>query len=148
MPVFAENRKAYHDHTILETLEAGLVLQGQEVKSIRKGSIQLAGSFVAFRGGELWLLGAAIPPYQPKNAPSDYDPTRSRKLLMKKEELNYLLGKSKQGGLTLMPLKVYSTGANIKLAFGLARGKKGKDKRELLKKRDDEREMERALKRG
>jgi SsrA-binding protein len=148
MPVFAENRKAYHDHIILETFEAGLVLQGQEVKSIRKGSVQLAGSFVSFQSGELWLLGATIPPYQPKNAPADYNPTRPRKLLIKREELNYLLGKSKQGGLTLMPLRVYSTGANIKLAFGLARGKKGRDKRELLKKRDDQREMERALKRG
>jgi len=148
MPVLAENRKASHDYQILETFEAGLVLKGQEVKAIRQGKIQLAGSFVSFRGQELFLLGATIPPYQPKNAPSDYDPDRARKLLLQKEELNSLYGRAKQEGLTFVPLRVYTSKAKIKLAFGLARGKKKGDKRELLKKREAQQEMNRALKRG
>jgi len=148
MPVLAENRKAYHDYTILETLEAGLVLQGQEVKSIRAGRIQLAGSYISFRGEELYLLGATVPPYQPKNASLDYNQTRPRKLLLKKEELRSLLGRNKQEGLTFVPLRVYTSNAKLKLAFGIARGKKKGDKRELLKKREAQREMERALKRG
>ena len=148
MPTLAENRKAYHDYSILETFEAGLVLQGQEVKSVRAGSIQLAGSYVSFRGQELFLAGATIPPYQPKNAPSDYGPARPRKLLLNKAELRTLLGRAKQEGLTFVPLRVYTSKTRIKLAFGIARGKKKGDKRELLKKREAQREMERALKRG
>ena len=147
MPVLAENRKASHDYQILETFEAGLVLKGQEVKAIRQGKIQLAGSFVSFRGQELFLLGATIPPYQPKNAPPDYDPDRARKLLLQKKELNSLYGRAKQEGLTFVPLRVYTSKAKIKLAFGLARGKKKGDKRELLKKREAQQEMNRALKR-
>ncbi|MCH7828822.1 SsrA-binding protein SmpB [Patescibacteria group bacterium] len=147
MPTLAENRKAHHDYQILETLEAGLVLKGQEVKAIRQGKLQLAGSFVSFRGGELYLLGSTLPPYQPKNAGSDYDPDRARKLLMKKEELRSLYGRSKQEGLTFVPLRVYTSKAKLKLAFGIARGKRKGDKRELLKKREAQREMERALKR-
>jgi len=148
MPVLAENRKAYHDYTILETLEAGLVLQGQEVKSIRAGRLQLAGSYISFRNNELYLLGTTLPPYQPKNARADYNSTRARKLLLKKEELRSLEGRAKQEGLTFVPLKVYTSNAKLKLAFGIARGKKKGDKRELLKKREAQREMERALKRG
>ena len=148
MPTLAENRKAHHDYQILETIEAGLVLTGQEVKSIRQGNIQLAGSFVSFRGRELFLLGATIPPYQPKNTSSDYDPDRARKLLLQKIELTSLYGRIKQEGLTFVPLRVYTSKAKIKLAFGIARGKRKKDKRELLKKRDAQQEMDRALKRG
>ena len=148
MPTLAENRKAHHDYQILETLEAGLVLNGQEVKAIRQGKLQLAGSFVSFRGDELFLLGATIPPYQPKNAPSNYDPERARKLLLKKGELRSLYGRAKQEGLTFVPLRVYTSNAKLKLAFGIARGKKKGDKRELLRKREAQREMERALKRG
>ena len=148
MPVLAENRKAHHDYQILETLEAGLVLHGQEVKAIRQGKLQLAGSFVSFRGRELYLLGSTLPPYQPKNARPDYDPDRARKLLMKKEELRSLYGRSKQEGLTFVPLRVYTSKAKLKLAFGIARGKRKGDKRELLKKREAQREIERALKRG
>ncbi|MDP2734681.1 MAG: SsrA-binding protein SmpB [bacterium] len=148
MPQLAENRKARQEYAILETFEAGLVLTGQEVKSVRKGLMQLAGAFVSFQRGELWLVGSRIPPFQPKNAPLNYDPARPRKLLLNKEELKALYGKSKQEGLTFVPLKVYTSHAFLKLAFGLARGKRKKDKRELLKKREAEREMERALKRG
>lgn len=148
MPQLAENRKAHHEYSILETFEAGLVLSGQEVKSARKGLMQLAGAFVSFKNGELWLMGSHIPPFQPKNAPPDYNPSRPRKLLLNKEELRTLFGKAKQEGLTFVPLKVYTSHAFLKLAFGLARGKRKKDKREVLKRREAQREMERALKRG
>jgi SsrA-binding protein len=148
MATLAENKKARHDYSILETLEAGLVLTGQEVKSMRAGRLQLAGSFVSFKGEELYLLGATLPPYQPKNAPAHYDTARARKLLLKKGELSALLGRKRQEGLTFVPLRVYTRNARVKLAFGLARGKKKQDKRQLLKKREAQREMERALKRG
>ncbi len=108
----------------------------------------MAGSYLAFQGIELYLLGSTIPPYQPKNTSADYNPQRPRKLLLQKKELEYLLGKSKEGGLTLVPLKVYSSKAKIKLEFGLAKGKKKADKRALLKKREAQQEIERTLKRG
>ena len=148
MLFLAENRKAHHDYQILETHEPGLVLNGHELKAIRQGKLKLAGSFVSFRGDELFLLGATIPPYQPKNAPLNYDPNRARKLLLKKEELRSLYGRVKQEGLTFVPLKVYTSNAKLKLAFGIARGKKKGDKRELLRKREVQRAMERAPTRG
>jgi len=122
------------------------VLQGQEVKSIRAGRLQLAGSYISFRNNELYLLGTTLPPYQPKNVGADYNPTRAMKLLMRKEELRSLKGRAKQEGLTFVPLRVYTSNAKLKLAFGIARGKKKGDKRELLRKREAQREMERALK--
>lgn len=145
MPLLAENRKAKFNYEILETFEAGLVLTGQEVKSIKLGKLQLSGSYVVVKGEELWLVGATIPPYQPKNAPADYQPQRSRKLLLKKNEIKYLLGKAQQKGLTLIPLKVYTKGGIIKLNFGLARGRKKSDKKERLKKKAIEREMRREI---
>ncbi len=148
MSIFAENRKAHFGYEILETFHAGLVLQGQEVKSIRLGRISIAGSYVIAHGQELFLRGAIISPYQPANAPRNYNQGRDRKLLLRKEEIRYLLGKSKEKGLTLIPLKVYTNKRNIKLEFGLARGKKKEDKREDIKKREAKREIERALKRG
>ena len=132
----------------METFQAGLALQGQEVKSARLGRISLAGSYVVVRGEELFLRGATISPYQPTNAPSNYNPERDRKLLLHKEEIQYLLGKAKEKGLTLVPLRVYNSKRKIKLEFGLARGKKKEDKRENLKKREAKREIERALKYG
>ena len=148
MTVLAENRKAYFDYEILETFEAGLILSGAEVKSIRSGRMNLTGAYINFHNGELYLIGASIAPYQPKNQPPDYDPSRSRKLLLKKEEINYLLGKIKQKGLTLIPLKVYTKGRLIKLECGLARGKKQYDKREAISERETARKIERELKRG
>ena len=148
MAVFADNRKARHDYEILETFQAGLALNGQEVKSIKSGRIQLAGAYVILRGEELFLIGAHIPPYQSANAPADYNPERDRRLLLRKEEIQYLLGKIKERGLTLVPLKVYTQKRNLKLEFGLARGKQKRDKREVLKKREAKREIERALKYG
>ena len=143
----AENRKAYFQYEILETFQAGIVLLGQEVKSIRLGRMQLQGSHVALKGNEVFLVGATIPPYQPKNTPESYNPEHSRKLLLQKHEISYLAGKSKERGLTLIPLKVYTgTRGTIKIELGLARGKKEKDKREELKKREVKREIERAFK--
>ena len=146
MKTFAENKKAYFNYQILEKFEAGMVLIGTEVKSIKSGRINLVGSYVIIKNEEAYLIGAKIPPYQPKNAPPDYNPERLRKLLLKKSEIKYLIGKSKQKGLTLMPLRVYTKRGKIKLEFGIVKGKKKFDKRELIKKREVEREIKRALK--
>jgi SsrA-binding protein len=145
MKLLAENKKAYFNYQILENFEAGISLIGQEVKSIKSGRINLAGSYVVLKGEEVYLIGANIPPYQPKNAPPDYNSERSRKLLLKKSEIKYLIGKVKEKGLTLVPLKVYTKRGKIKLEFGVAKGKKKADKRELIKKREAEREMKREI---
>jgi len=152
MTTLAENKKAYFNYQMLEKFEAGISLIGQEVKSIKSGRINLAGSYVVlkqpFRGKcpEVFLIGANVPPYQPKNIPADYNPERSRKLLLKKSEIKYLIGKVKQKGLTLVPLKVYTKRGRIKLEFGIAKGRKMVDKRELIKKRATEREIRREMK--
>ena len=146
MKQLAENKKAYYNYEILEKFEAGLVLTGQEVKSIKSGRINLAGSYVVLKDEEAFLLNANVPAYQPKNAPQNYDANRLRKLLLNKSEINYLIGKSQQKGLTLLPLRVYTKRARIKLEFGLVRGRKRASKKELLKKRDVAREIERELK--
>jgi len=145
MNLLAENRKAKFNYEILETFEAGLVLTGQEVKSIKNGRIQLTGSYIVPKDEELWLVGSTVPPYQPKNAPADYNPQRPRKLLLQKKEIKYLIGKSVQKGLTLIPLKVYIKRGKIKLEFGVAKGRKKAGKKELLKKRAVEMEMRREL---
>lgn len=134
-----ENRKAYYDYQILETYEAGIALTGQEVKSARVGRANLTGSYVIAKPEGAFLLNADIPPYQPKNAPPDYDPRRTRQLLLRKDELKYLLGKSREG-LTIVPLSLYSKGRRIKAGIGLARHKKKHDKRETIKKKEFERE--------
>lgn len=140
----AENKKAYFDYNILETYEAGIVLFGHEVKSIRKGKINLAGTHVIVRDNEVWLINADIPPYQPQNTPLDYDPKRSRRLLLNKAEISSLIGKTQEKGLTLLPLKVYIKRRKIKVEIGLAKSKKKGDKREALKKKEDKREMRKA----
>lgn len=146
MKILAENRKAYFDYEIIEKFEAGMVLTGQEVKSIKSGRINLAGSYVVLRNEEAFLLNANVPPYQPKNAPPDYDSARLRKLLLNKSEIKYLIGKSQEKRLTLLPLRVYAKKGKIKLEFGLSRGRKKISKKELLKKRDIKREIEIELK--
>ncbi|KPJ56272.1 SsrA-binding protein [Parcubacteria bacterium DG_74_2] len=147
MKIIAKNKKAYFDYEILEKFKAGMVLIGTEVKSIKTGHISLKGSYVVIdKNGEVWLIGAEIPAYQPQNAPKDYISSRSRKLLLKKSEIKYLIGKSKQKGLTLAPLMVYTEKGNIKLEFGVAKGKKKIDKREAIKKREAQREIKRKLK--
>jgi len=145
MSVLAENKRAYFDYEILETYEAGLVLYGCEVKAIKTGHISLKGSYVVIKNREAFLINAFIPPYQPANTPSEYGPERSRKLLLKKLELESLIGKSKQKGLTLIPLKLYTKHRKVKLEFAIARGKRKIDKREMIKKREVEREMRRHL---
>ena len=147
MTTLAENKKAYYNYTILEKFEAGIALIGQEVKSLKTRGVNLAGNYVILKNSEIFWVGANIHPYQPKNAPPDYNPERWRKLLLKKSEIKYLIGKSKQKGLTLIPLKLYTIrGGKIKLEFAIARGKKKFDKREQIKKREIEREMEKELK--
>lgn len=141
----ADNRKARFDYEILEKFTAGLELLGLEVKSIKEGKINLQGAFVAVRGGEAFLVGADIPPYQPKNAPKEYDATRPRKLLMSKKEIAALQGAEAQQGLTIVPLSVYNKGRFLKLDLAIARGKKQFDKRQAIKKRDTERDLKRSL---
>lgn len=140
------NRRAYFDYEIFETYEAGIELLGFEVKSVKTGRINLAGSFAVIKNGKPQLLNATIPPYQPKNAPVDYDPTHSRHLLLHKSEIKELIGAISQKGLTIVPLKVYIKHNRVKVLIGLARHKKKGDKRELIKKRETKREIERVIK--
>ena len=140
MNIFTENRKANFNYEILEKYQAGLVLLGQEVKSIKMGMVGLSGSYVMFRSNELYLVGCHIPPYQPKNA-SEYLPERERKLLLTKSEILYLQGKISQKGLTFVPLKIYTKNGRIKLEFALARLIKKVDQRQVIKKREAKREM-------
>ncbi|OHA92225.1 MAG: SsrA-binding protein [Candidatus Zambryskibacteria bacterium RIFCSPLOWO2_02_FULL_51_21] len=145
MTQFANNRKAFFDYEVLEKFSAGLELEGNEVKSIRNGKISLAGSFVAVRGGEAYLIGADIPPYQPKNAPQDYDATRARKLLLSKDEIEKLRDAEQTKGLTIVPLSVYNKGRFLKVDVAIAKGKKQFDKRQAIKKRQTERDINRSL---
>ncbi len=146
MTTLAYNRKAGFDYEILETYEAGLVLRGFEVKAIKTGHMNLAGAFITAKGNELYLTNSFIPPYQPKNTPPDYEPYQARKLLLRRAEIASLIGKTKQKGLTLVPLKVYTKRGKIKLEFAVAKGKKKIDKREKIKKREEERRIDRAMK--
>ena len=146
MPNLSENRKARFNYEILETFEAGIELKGFEVKAIKNGHIDLAGTFAVIRGAEICLLNANIAPYQAGNVPSDYDSTRARRLLLNKKEISELTGKMKERGLTLVPLRVYNKGNLVKVELGLGRGKRGPDKRATIRKREVKREIERTLK--
>jgi len=150
MRIILENKKALFDYSILEKFEAGIVLLGLEVKSIKTGRMNLRGSFVVINQSptEVFLIGANIPPYQPNNTPDNYDPKRSRKLLLKKTEIKHLIGKSREKGLTMVPIKVYTIKGKIKLEFAIVRGKKKFDKREQIKKRQSKKDIERIMKRG
>jgi SsrA-binding protein len=141
--LISANKRAYFDYEIFETYEAGVELLGFEVKSIKSGRINLAGSYAIIRNNQAWLLNADIPPYQPKNTPPDYDSKRTRRLLLKKSEIKNLIGRVQEKGLTLVPLRVYTKGKDrkIKIEIGLAKSRKKTDKRELIKKREVEREM-------
>jgi SsrA-binding protein len=145
MASYAENRKAKFNYEILEKYEAGIELLGMEVKSVRGGQMSLEGAFVIVRGGEVYLINANIPPYQPKNAPKDYDPLRNRKLLLTKKEIAELAGSEKNKSLTIVPISVYNKGRKIKVEIALVKGKKKFDKRETLKKRDTDREIRREM---
>lgn len=153
MKILAENKKAYLNYEILEKIEAGISLIGQEVKAIKSGRINLSGSYIGLRKSgkrgtlvEVFLIGAHIPPYQPKNIPPNYDPERPRKLLLKKSEIKSLLGKKTIKGLTFIPLRIYTKKGLIKLEFAIARNKKKIEKKEKIKEREAEREIRRMLK--
>ena len=139
--IITTNKRAYFDYNILEAYEAGIELKGFEVKSIKTGRINLAGAYAIIRDNQAWLINADIPPYQPKNAPEDYDSKRTRRLLLKKSEIKNLIGSVAEKGLTLMPLKVYTKNRKVKIEIGLGKSRKKKDKRELIKKREAKREM-------
>lgn len=145
MSAYAENRKARFDYEILNKMTAGIELSGFEVKAVRKGLMNLAGSYVSVRGGEAYLLNADIAPYQPKNAPEGYDTLRARKLLLSKEEIKKLEDAEATKGLTIVPISVYNKGRFIKCDVAIARGKKQFDKRQAIKKRDTERDLKRTL---
>jgi len=140
MNTIAENRRARFDYETSETFEAGIELRGFEVKSVKLGRMQLAGSHAVIRGNEAWLLNSQIPPYQPKNTPSGYDPGRTRRLLLRGDEIKTLIGKIKEK-FSLIPLRAYLKNGFIKIEIAVAKPRKKWDKRELLKKRTAEREM-------
>lgn len=146
MAALVEHKKARFNYEILETYEAGMELFGFEVKSLRKGQGSLEGARVLIRGGEAFVVGVTIPPYQPANTQKDYEPTRTRRLLLSKKEILKLSGIEHQRGLTIVPLSVYSKKSKLKVAVAVVRGKKKYDKRETIKRRDTEREIRRTLK--
>lgn len=142
--VVASNKKAYHDYFIEEAIETGMVLQGTEIKSIRAGKIQLKDSFARVSNGEVFVSNIHISPYEQGNR-YNHEPERQRKLLLKKREIEKLIGLSKESGYTLIPLKVYLKNGFAKLLLGIAKGKKNYDKREDLKKKEAKRDIERAF---
>jgi len=141
MTVYADNRKAHFDYEFLKEFVAGIELLGHEVKAVKAGKMNLTGSYVSIRGGEAFLLGAEIAPYQTKNTDPEYDPKRARKLLLSKEELQELAVAEGTKGLTIVVIKVYNNGRFLKANVAIARGKKQFDKREAIKKRDTERDL-------
>ena len=143
--VVATNRKAFHEYHILETFEAGVQLRGSEVKSIREGKASLKQAYILIRKGEAWLRGTHIPTYIHTGF-EGHEPVRDRKLLLHKKEIQRINSKLAEKGLTAVPTKLYFKGGLIKLEFGLAKGKKLYDKRDTKKKRDIERDIQRALK--
>jgi SsrA-binding protein len=142
--VITVNRQAYHDYFVERTIEAGIALMGTEIKSIREGKVNLRGSYAAVRDGELWLENAHIAVYEHGNR-YNHEPTRQRKLLLHRREINSLLSRVETKGLTLIPLKLYLKGGHAKIELGLARGKKLYDKRDAIAERDMRREIERAI---
>jgi SsrA-binding protein len=140
----ASNRRARHDFEILETVEAGLVLRGTEVKALRDGRADLKESYARVENGEAWLLGCHVSPYAQGNR-ANHDPLRPRKLLLHKREIGRLLGKVMEKGLTLVPLRLYFKHGRVKVELGLARGRKTLDKRHVIREREERREMDRAL---
>ncbi len=146
MTDYIRNKKATLDFELLERFEAGAELLGTETKSIRSGQGKLTGAYVVVRGGEVYLVGASIPPFQKANAPKSYEDERARKLLLSKKEIEKLFTASEKDGLTVVPIRWYNNGRRLKLEIAIARGKKKFDKRETLKARDNKRSIERILK--
>ncbi|MEW5818039.1 MAG: SsrA-binding protein SmpB [Spirochaetota bacterium] len=145
MKIVAQNRKAFHDYSIEETIEAGIILTGTEVKSLRDGKANLKDSYVIIKDSEAFLLNCHISPYTHGNI-MNHDPVRTRKLLLHRKEISRLQGKSVQKGYSLIPLKIYFKGSHAKVEIGLAKGKKMYEKREAIKKKEADREIERAMK--
>ncbi|HIP93432.1 MAG TPA: SsrA-binding protein SmpB [Desulfurobacteriaceae bacterium] len=145
MKIVAENRKAYHDYEILETIEAGMVLEGTEVKSLSQGKCQLKDGYAKIKDGEVYLVNVYIAPYD-KGTHKNHDPLRERKLLLHKYEIKRLIGKLEEKGLTLIPLKIYFKNRKAKVLLGLARGRKKYEKRHVIKEREVKREIERYMK--
>lgn len=143
--LIAQNKKARHDYTIVDTIEAGIVLQGTEIKSIRNARINLKDGFVRIKDGEAWLTNVHISPYEQGNI-FNHDPLRTRKLLLHKKQIDRLVGETKGTGMTIVPLKVYLKDGYAKVLIGLAKGKREYDKRETLKRKDQDRQISRALK--
>ena len=143
MDSLADNRRARFDYAVLESYEAGIKLEGHEVKSVKSGRAGLSGAHAIIRGGEAWLLNANIAPYQANNAPVGYDPTRTRRLLLAKSEIAELTGKLREKGVSLIPMRLYANHGIVKVELALARARKAHDKREVLKKRSSDREMRR-----
>lgn len=146
MNILAVNKRAKFDYEILEEFEAGLMLKGYEVKSIKTGHISIKSSFVTSKGEELFLTNANIPLYKYAGAVKNYDPDAPRKLLMRKKEIARLIGKKQVEGLTLVPVSVYNKQGKLKLRFALAKGKKQYDKREKIKEHQEKRKIERKMK--
>lgn len=145
--IITTNKKAYHNYKILNTLEAGIVLNGPEVKSIKSGNISLKGSYVTIdKNHEPYVINLHIGPYKPANQGKDYNPTREKKLLLKKRQISRLIGKINQKGISVIPLKVYTKNGIIKLEIGIGKGKKKYDKKEKIKKREVKRKINKRLK--
>ena len=147
MESYLENPKARFDYEILERFDAGIQLLGHEVKSVRAGRGSIAGTHIIIRGGEVFIIGMRIDPYQVGNTPKEYEPDHTRKLLLTKKEIKELEETESKKGLTLVPLSLYSRNGKVKLVFAVARGKKEFDKRETIKKRDTDRDLRRLMKR-
>jgi SsrA-binding protein len=145
--IISDNRQARHLYEILETYEVGIELKGTEVKSIRAGQVNLRDGYVLLRRSEAWLINVHISPYEASGQYFNHDPRRTRKLLLHSREIRKLIGQVEQKGLTLVPLKMYMKGSWVKLTIGLGKGKKLHDKREDIKRRDDNRDIARAMKR-
>ena len=141
-----QNKKVGFDYTILEEIEAGLELFGFEVKSLRAGHGSPKGARVVARGGEAYLVGATIPAWQPANAPKGYDSERTRRLLLSHKQIAHVSSAEGEKGLTIVPIKVYNRGRNLKLLIAIAKGKKKADKRQSIRSRDEKRSIERTLK--
>ena len=141
----AENRKAFHDYYILETFEAGVALLGTEVKAIREGRVNLRDSFARVEGSEIFLYNVNISSYSHRGY-ADHEPLRQRKLLLHREEIRKLIGKTTERGMTLVPVRLYFKNGRVKVAIGLAKGKKEYDKRETIKRRETDRETRSAMK--
>ena len=143
--LLADNRKAHHDYHILGTYEAGIVLFGTEVKSIREGRVNLRDSFARVEGGEVFIYNIHVSPYSHRGY-ADHEPTRRRKLLLHKGEIRRLIGKTVERGMTLVPVRMYLKNGRVKVVVGVAKGKKTYDKRETIRRREAERETRRAIK--